>query len=216
MLLEQILRDSAHNEKPKLLQEYLENILLDPSQSKALTHQLMDLCKSLPSNEFGPILGLQFEYCDPIITVLREATGFDILIKLVEKLETPDALTEEALAEFAAKHPKEILDQALENLYKLGLFIQQDTLSDVQSEGSRGILAGLRPLVKKISPSLASSLALELEEVQLPSFHPPIRKSAQWGYSGTAFVIFASIGMFMALTYSGLLEILPVLRKKDS
>lgn len=215
-LLEQILRDSVHNEKTKLLQEYLENIMLDPTQSKELTHQLMDFCQSLPSNEFGPILGLQFEYCDPIITVLREATGFDILIKLVEKLETPDALTDEALTEFAAEHPKELLDQALENLYKLGQLIQQDTLSGVESEGSKGILAGLRPLIKKISPSLASSLTLELEEIQLPSFHPRIRKSTPLGYSVATFVIFACIGMFMALNYSGLLEVIPVLRKKDS
>ncbi|MBX9923594.1 MAG: hypothetical protein K2Y01_05730 [Rhabdochlamydiaceae bacterium] len=160
ILLEQILSDAIENNNPKQLEQLLG--------SSHIVHQVMELSRSAPRDELGPILGLQFDYCDETVTVLRKALGFDVLMQLTAKLETPNILTDEALEEFLLENSEEKLEQALSNLYRLGKLLQNIPNTSARSSGSRGINAGLLPLMKKISPFLITKEMEGYFEVQVP------------------------------------------------
>jgi hypothetical protein len=154
MFLEQILRNASRADDVQILQELLNQIMENPQKSAELAHKLISLSKLVPHNELGPILGLQFGYCDEMIALIRDALHFDSLIQFLENLEEPGILTQEALQEFLSKNSRKGLDQGLLSLYRLGHLMQQIDATDVQCEGSRGINAGLIPLIRKIAPSL--------------------------------------------------------------
>ncbi|WP_454783907.1 Dot/Icm T4SS effector Ceg17 [Legionella sp. WA2024007413] len=144
MIIEQLLRDAVLYEDEHPNVQALKLILNDESLFLNLREQV----SHLPSNESGPILGLQFPYCEEIIAYLREEFGTQHLIKIVHQLENgesididPDALN------------------ALKRLFNVGELLQQLEQTSASKAHSRGINGGLSVVIQKIAPSLYKELS---------------------------------------------------------
>lgn len=144
MLMEQLLRDTVHYGEEHPNARALKAILNDDE----LFLKLREDASNLPTNENGPILGLQFTYCEGIITQLREKLGTNHLIEVVRQLESgesmdinPDAIT------------------ALNNLFTIGVTLQQLEGTSGAKANSRGINGGLSLVIQKLAPSLYDELS---------------------------------------------------------
>ncbi|GAB4189161.1 MAG: Dot/Icm T4SS effector Ceg17 [Simkaniaceae bacterium] len=171
MLLEQLIRESVNANSEEGLTALLEKITgsSGPNVSKA-AKQLFMMASQVKKDENGPILGLQFDYCDPMVSLLRETLHFDKLILLVEHLEKEGIYTEDAVADFLTKNTEEDVKQPLLNLYRLAGVLQENPKTSAEKEGSKGILAGLAPLIRKISPQMSQELGIQLQAQQVPDF----------------------------------------------
>lgn len=161
LLLEQFLRDAVRfgDEHPHAcaLAEILNN--------DTVYKHLVAMANVAPVNEFGPILGLQFSYCDEMVALLREALKFDIknLAGIVDKLYT------HGYQSIEINHHDLIV--MLSKLYEVGTRLQQVEATSVRAMYSRGINAGLGLVIAKLTPDLYRRLNVEapFEMVDGPS-----------------------------------------------
>lgn len=128
-------------------------------------------------------MGLQYNYCAPMIEYMRKTFGFDKLIDLVDELEVEGAATKdimrpyEIVIEPLTGYPTEgetveVFEPGLKNLFNLGQSIQSHPHSNASTLGSRGINAGLVPVILKIAPELGDRLHLALDKAtfQVPDY----------------------------------------------
>ncbi|MBS0603977.1 MAG: hypothetical protein JSS60_02950 [Verrucomicrobia bacterium] len=165
MLLEQILRDAIKTGGARAVVNLLNKIMGGNPEAKMIAEKIMKLSAQADQDEHGPVLGLQFEQCEEIISLLRKSLGFDLLINLADTLDQQGIMTDDALNAFFTKNSKEKLDSALQNLFRLGELIQSTPHLSAQSEGSKGINAGLVLLINKIS---ADSIESATGTYQIP------------------------------------------------
>ena len=178
MVLEQHLRDAINTDTVEdLISKITGNY--NKLEVTALAQTLINAAKYAPRDENGPILGLQFPHCDTMVGLLRTVLGFDILLDLNTILERDGMMTDAAVSEFLAEHPRGELLRALKNLSRIANFVQNDEGTTGRWEHSRGIHAGLTPLLMRIAPSLVKELGLEKEIARVPDA-PPIEKWITW------------------------------------
>ncbi|KTD74817.1 Dot/Icm T4SS effector Ceg17 [Legionella waltersii] len=146
MIVEQLLKDLVLHGIEHPSAQALKSLLNDEELFLALQQQAL----SLPSNETGPILGLQLPYCEEIVAQLREKLGFNQLVEVVQKLENGESVEMNA-------HQ---LD-ALKKLVSIGDTLQKLETTSGINENSRGINAGLIPVIQKLAPSLYEQLPHE-------------------------------------------------------
>jgi hypothetical protein len=149
LLLEQILR-GAYQGGEELIQ-LIE--LLGPES----VDQLFQMIKELPSNENGPILGMQFPYCEPLLEQLRTQLGFKALGNVTVQLYEGLPISEEHA----------VVERGLEKLYQLGRLLQSSQTTNVSELGSRGINAGIILVIEKLKPDLYEKIAAR-KEVEPP------------------------------------------------
>lgn len=182
MLIEQFLRQAINNDNVEdLLKEFID----DSPEIKKLALQIKDLVSKMKKDERGPVLGLQYDYCEPLINLLRKSLRFDKLIQLTDKLDQEGVSTQAVMKEYeiglVTESPfsfeyDERLDRGIEKglriLYRLGKIMQDREKSSPGIESSRGINAGLIPLISKIAPDLSDELNLSNgdETFQVPAF----------------------------------------------
>ncbi len=150
MLLEQIFREAFVTGGKEGIADVLRQVLGDKENITELASKIAELIGGI--NEKDPILGLQFDYCDEIVSTLRSALGTNLLIDLVQKLEQDGILTDEALEQFYKEHGKYEVHEAISHLRSLGQLIQDNPGTTAIKEGSTGINGGLNPLIKKMFP----------------------------------------------------------------
>lgn len=153
MLIEQLLRDAcmygdAHD-YAKALKKIINN--------NSVYADLIKLAKKMPQNKLGPILGLQFNYCDPIVALIRKELSHDTLADLANYLYQGSSKTK------YLNH--NIVSAALEKLSDLGGILQQLDGISGQTIHSRGINAGLALVIDKM-PKLLGRLNEEIKTAQ--------------------------------------------------
>ncbi len=148
VLLEQLIREAFVKDG----KEGVVDLLMLIPINEEIACRIAELAADAKSDANGPILGLQFDYCDEMVALLRPALGFNLLIELTQKLEQEGKLTDEALEELYQTHPKEELFRAFTTLKGLADYIQRNPSTSAEAEGSSGIAAGLEPLLAKLFP----------------------------------------------------------------
>ncbi len=169
MFLEQLLRDAIKNNK---IEDLLKKITGKSKQVPEIANKIKEMAASFQQNENGPIMGLQYPHCEEMISYVREQLGFNQLIELANLLEQSGMMTDEAMknyvngptAPYFWDDSLDHLEDALMNLYSLGEIIQENEGTSGSIVGSRGINAGLVPLILKLDPELAKKMNLSLEE----------------------------------------------------
>ncbi len=73
----------------------------------------------------------------------------------------------------------EQLSHGLKILYGIGLKLQEYSLTSAQSEGSRGINAGLQPLIAHLDPQLAESLRIPMDTIVRAEVKPVDNEKAR-------------------------------------
>lgn len=169
MILEQLLRDAVVSGEDHPNAMALRDIL----QNDATYHQLVMLARSLPSDSFGPILGLQISACDEIVYTLRKELGFDQLIQIADDLYEANEVV--AFENVSA----ESKDAALHKLYQIGKVLQQVDSTSVASENSRGINAGIILVIARIAPTLYRELEILEGFTPMPDMATPSMRIIQ-------------------------------------
>lgn len=138
LLLEQLLRNAATYDDSHQSVMAFRKIISDDK----VYNELIEMTKTLPKNELGPILGLQFAYCCPIITKLRSHLGHGRLSALADKLfsSTSYDVTMDAKT-----------SSTLSALYNAGEILQSLPETDVSGNQSRGVNAGLSLVIDKLA-----------------------------------------------------------------
>lgn len=103
---------------------------------------LKEEASHLPCNKKGPILGLQFGYCDNIVAQIRAKLGTHLLIEMASQLDN------EPLC-----HINVQAMDALEKLFDIGNMLQALETTSGMKLNSRGINAGLILVIQKFAPS---------------------------------------------------------------
>lgn len=166
MILEQLLPEAFKNEQ-NVTQTILFQILtktIGPHKGKELIMGLLLEIKSIPQTEGKPVCGVQFEYCNKLVQTLRNGLGFDKLQVIVALLARPGISTFDAFGQLNAKE-LEGLSQILKTLFITGSILQKSPLTSGQSESSRGINAGLEPLISFFNPTLAFELGIGVSKI---------------------------------------------------
>ncbi|VVC75450.1 hypothetical protein AQUSIP_07400 [Aquicella siphonis] len=147
MLLEQLLRDACvfGDEHPNALA--LQKIL----NNHALYFRLKAMAKEIPGDSRGPILGLQVKSCEPLIDMLRTALGFDHLADAARQIYAEGS------------HSMKIKKSALFNLFHAGNVLQTLETTSAAHQGSRGLNAGIVPVIRALAPALYTHLVEEGE-----------------------------------------------------
>ena len=114
----------------------------------------MNLANSCPANENGPILGLQLAACEKLVATLRMILGFDALASFA------DTLYRQGNPEILANNN---IDAPLRKLYKTGKILQGLKGISVRNKYSRGINAGIVPVIRRVSPKLFAEVTAEGE-----------------------------------------------------
>ncbi|KTD41066.1 Dot/Icm T4SS effector Ceg17 [Legionella parisiensis] len=147
MIIEQLLRDVVHYGEEHPNARALKAILNDDE----LFLKLRKEASHLPTNESGPILGLQFAYCEEIVAQIREKLGTNHLIEIVRQLESIE--NNEALDINSDGVP------ALKTLFNTGETLQQLEGTSGIKASSRGINGGLSLVIQKLAPMLYIKLS---------------------------------------------------------
>lgn len=165
VLLEQILRDAVKHGDEHPHAQTLKAII----NNKLVYQQLIAMAQAVPANEFGPILGLQFTYCDGMVAVLRETLKFDInnLAGFVDALHTHGYQS--------IKINDDHLMMMLSKLFEVGERLQELEATSVRAMYSRGINAGLGLVIAKLAPDLYRRLNVEASyAIAHAGVHPPL------------------------------------------
>ncbi|KTD73067.1 Dot/Icm T4SS effector Ceg17 [Legionella tucsonensis] len=144
MIIEQLLRDTAHYGEEHPNAQALKAILNDDE----LFLKLREESLHLPTNENGPILGLQFAYCEEIIAQIREKFGTNHLIEVIRQLENDEPMV---------INPNTIT--ALRTLFGVGETLQQLEGTSGIKAYSRGINGGLSLVILNFAPLLYNELS---------------------------------------------------------
>lgn len=146
MMIEKLLRDAVKYGDDHVNAHALRRIL----KNDEVYQQLIKMASELSANEKGPILGLQFSYCDQMVEVLRKALKHDVLIQAAKDL---------FAKKYDTDHP--VAAEALAGLFEIGEVLQQLEGVSVRDQYSRGINAGLLLVIQKLAPELNMQLAHE-------------------------------------------------------
>lgn len=138
MIIEQLLRDTVFFGEEHPNARALKTILQDDE----LFLMLKEEASHLPCNKKGPILGLQFGYCDNIVAQIRAKLGTHLLIEMASQLDN------EPLC-----HINVQAMDALEKLFDIGNMLQALETTSGMKLNSRGINAGLILVIQKFAPS---------------------------------------------------------------
>ncbi|WP_454780983.1 Dot/Icm T4SS effector Ceg17 [Legionella sp. WA2022007384] len=154
MIIEQLLRDAVRygEEHPNV---HALKVMLNDDK---LFLKLREQASHLPCNESGPILGLQFSYCEEIIAQLREKLGTKHLIKIIHQLENGESMD---------SNPDAII--ALKELFNVGELLQQLEQTSGSKAHSRGINGGLSVVIQTLAPSLYNELSSRIH-FDLPDY----------------------------------------------
>lgn len=143
MLIEQLLKTACMQSD-----EHPYAVALLQLLNKETYEKLILLANQLPSNIEGPILGLQIPACEEIVTLLRASLGFDRLAALAKELYYANS----------SGSVSTTLQPELITLFKVGTILQQLNGISVIKECSRGINAGIVPVIKHLAPEAYSEL----------------------------------------------------------
>lgn len=195
LFMEQLLRDALNNDT---VEELLKKIMGKSREVPRIAKELKNMAAGYERDERGPIMGLQYAYCEPMIQLIRKELGFETLIEVAEALENSGKSTVETLKTFESVVDESVIEPltgmpvrdnlmpqiegALKKLYLLGEMLQSNPNTDASSEMSRGINAGLIPLILKMTPELGKRLKLHLEvqgEYQVPDYQAKAKQA--WG-----------------------------------
>lgn len=145
MILEQLLRDACKYGRGHPNAVALRKILVDPG----LYNKLVKLAGKCPDNQNGPILGLQYPECEHLVRELRHALGFDCLAAYAEAL----------YGKSGTEMNQDNMDMdALKNLFNIGKILQGLQGISVIDQHSRGINAGIGPVIRRLFPRLYADL----------------------------------------------------------
>jgi hypothetical protein len=179
VIIEQLLRDACKHGDSHPNAVALRKILETCSPTKGLIvyKQLIEMAQKVPQNEQGPILGLQFSYCDPIVAKLRTTLAIasqptttqfikskccsrsSDLATVAKDLYDADEKKAAQIIQRIAKDDK--VEQGLTNLYFIGETLQELQGISAKDHDSRGINAGIIPVIKKLSSSLTDQPGLK-------------------------------------------------------
>ncbi|WP_133135357.1 Dot/Icm T4SS effector Ceg17 [Legionella rowbothamii] len=165
MLLEQLLPQAfLGNEAENILEQLLLKCL-GPVKGGNLLGLLVYEASMLPISDNKPVCGVQFEYCNKLVQVLRQGLGFDKLQSALALFAKPGVSTQEVLESMTQDELRE-LSATLKVLHITGSMLQKSPLTSAQSEHSRGINAGLEPLITALNPHLAQELEIASESIE--------------------------------------------------
>lgn len=115
------------------------------------------LALEMPMNKSGPVLGLQFSYCDKLVELLRETLEHDELAEWVIQLyEHEDGQRGVELAQSPA------VTRALNNLLAFGNMLQELDFTSAAPYGSRGLNAGLQTLSENYPGVFSMPVAVDV------------------------------------------------------
>lgn len=172
ILLEQLLRKAYNTDT-------LEKLLVDIAGSESdkmheAAAKLKTQISKVKHDKNGPVMGLQYAECEQIIETMRDAFKFNVLANFTEQLCQPDVKTRNVMHKNSVMtcgesyipeeeiHP--VIQEGLTNLYNLGNIIQNDQTTSAIGEDSRGINAGLTPLIMKLAPDFAMISGISLSD----------------------------------------------------
>lgn len=165
MILEQLIPDAFAKKDPKdsALFILLVEVLGKEETDKVFT-ELMDETAKLPTIDDRLIVGAQFAYCKKLVQKLQTGLGLDSMNILLCKLSKPGLSTQEVLENLGSRELEQ-LTMVLERLFKIGDVLQELPLTTAAPEYSRGINAGLAPLIAHVSPHLAIKLNIQTQSI---------------------------------------------------
>ncbi|STX28516.1 Uncharacterised protein [Legionella beliardensis] len=163
LILEQLLPE-AYAAQQDPINSTLYRILVDilgKEEGEKLLNSLISEVAKIPTNDQGkPIAGVQFDYCQNLIDMLRKSLGTNNTAELLCKFSKPGVSSAEVLANLTDNEQQQ-LSRTLEVLRSIGSQLQQSPLTSSQPELSRGINAGLDPLILHLNPNLANKLDIK-------------------------------------------------------
>ncbi|WP_174901053.1 hypothetical protein [Legionella hackeliae] len=177
MILEQLLPEAIRSKDKSDFFNLLSD-LLDKEAAQRIINELTVVTGSFPKEEGKIIAGTQFDYCEPVLQILRKNLGLNKLPELICRLAKPGVSTEEALSHFTPKEVEQ-LTHGLKILYEIGLKLQEYPLTSAQSAGSRGINAGLQSLIAHLNPQLAKSLRIPMDTIVRAEVKPVNKEKAK-------------------------------------
>ncbi|HAT8859837.1 TPA: hypothetical protein JBE16_13095 [Legionella pneumophila subsp. pneumophila] len=165
MILEQLIPDAfaKKNLKDSALFILLAEVLGKEEADKLFT-ELMDETAKLPTVDDKLIVGAQFAYCKKLVQKLQQGLGLDSMNILLCKLSKP-GLSRQEVWENLDSRELELLTNVLERLFKIGNILQELPLTTAAPEYSRGINAGIAPLIACVNPHLAVKLNIQTQSI---------------------------------------------------
>lgn len=138
--------------------------ILGKEEADKLFTELMDETAKLPTIDNKLIVGAQFAYCKKLVQKLQNGLGLDSMNILLCKLSKPGLSTQEVLENLDSRELEQ-LTKVLERLFKIGDILQELPLTTAAPEYSRGINAGLAPLIAHVNPHLAVKLNIQTQSI---------------------------------------------------
>ncbi|STX43980.1 Uncharacterised protein [Legionella donaldsonii] len=164
MMVEQLLPEAFSQKGKSDLYDLLSSVL-DQDSAQRIIEELAVVTENFPKDRDERVItGTQFDYCGPVLQILRKELGLDKLPALICHLAKPGVSTEEAMSDLTTQEAEQ-LTHGLKILYGIGLKLQEYPLTTAQSEGSKGINAGLQPLIAHLDPQLAKSLRIPMDTI---------------------------------------------------
>lgn len=165
MILEQLIPDAFAKKDPKDSPLFILLVeVLGKEEAEKLFTELMDETAELPTLDDKLIVGAQFAYCKKLVQKLQHGLGLDSMNVLLYKLSKPGLSTQEVLENLDSRELEQ-LTKALERLFKIGDMLQESPLTTAAPEYSRGINAGLAPLIAYVNPHLAVKLNIQTQSI---------------------------------------------------
>lgn len=115
------------------------------------------LALEMPMNKSGPVLGLQFPYCDKLVELLRETLEHDELAEWVIRLYEQEDGGPGVELESSPAVPR-----ALNNLHSFGNILQELDFTSAAPYGSRGLNAGLQALSEHYPDMFSMPVAVDV------------------------------------------------------
>ena len=166
MILEQLLPEAfVTNDASDSALSQLIVKCLGEDKGKKLLDELLAEATNAPRTNNKPVCGVQFEYCHKLVQLLRKGLGLDKLQSILAQFAQPGVSTQEVLE---SMNQEELLEfsAALKILHITGSMLQKSPLTSAQSEHSRGINAGLEPLIACLNPHLAHELEIASKSIE--------------------------------------------------
>ena len=164
MIVEQLLPEAFSQKGKSDLYDLLSSVL-DQGAAQRIIEELAIVTENFPKDRDERVItGTQFDYCGPVLQILRKELWLDKLPALICHLAKPGVSTEEAMSSLTAPEAEQLM-HGLKMLFGIGLKLQEYPLTTAQSEGSKGINAGLQPLIAHLDPQLAKSLRIPMDTI---------------------------------------------------
>lgn len=168
MMVEQLLANAEAGGLDSAFNKLLK--VIAPHDEEAFSY-IMAMLANFPKEDKKPVLGAQFDYCQPVLNALRKRLGFDKLLDLICRFTEPGVKTETIISQLKDEE-LDILIQSLVRLYLIGNKLQEFPLTSAQSAESRGINAGIEPLIARLFPAVAKTLSIDLTHKVYAEINP--------------------------------------------